>query len=112
MFFAAAFLMALLAPQDRVDTGQGILTRVFDPPSGGVGRCQRNLTPGRRAIPIECTVNSVGRPTACTFPSGELTREERYAAECSARAYRYTWEDGRPAEGIRFQFTVNMITPS
>ena len=111
MFFAAAFLMALLTPQDTVDTGRGILTRTFAPPSGGVGRCQRNLTPGRRDIPIECTVNSVGRPTACTFPSGTPTREERYAAECTARAYRYDWEDGRPAEGIRFQFTVRMHTP-
>ena len=53
-----------------------------------------------------------GRPSyGLHFPVGRATREERYAAECLARAYRYTWEDGRPAEGMRFQFTVNMITP-
>ena len=104
MFFATVFLMALLAPQATVDTGNGVMTRTFAPPPGGVGRCGRNLPPGRYSIPVECTVNSVGRPTACTFPSGTPTREERYAAECMARAYRYTWEDGRPAEGIRFRF--------
>lgn len=110
MIALAAMVLALQSPQTQTDTEGRALVRTFRNPINGTARCLRNLPEGRRfAVPITCRVNSIGGPTQCMFEP-ETSREERYAAECVSRGYRFNWEDGSPATGARVRFTVRMLT--
>ncbi|HEX8660228.1 MAG TPA: hypothetical protein VF686_00065 [Brevundimonas sp.] len=110
MIGLATLLLALLGPQQQTDTEGRTLIRTYKNPVNGTSRCLRNLPPARRiAVQISCRVNGIGGPTRCTFQP-ETSPEQRYAAECVARGYRFNWEDGRPATGSTVRFTVHLVT--
>ena len=110
MIMLAAVIMGLLGQQPSTDTEGGPLVRTYRPPINGTNRCLRNL-PLDRQVPVQiaCQVNSLGGPTRCTFAPG-VTREQRYAAECVARGYRFHRQNGEPATGATVRFTVRLIT--
>ncbi len=111
MIVLAATLLALMGPQAQTDTEGRHLTRTYRQPVRGIGRCLRDLPEARRvSVPITCRVNSIGGPTACVFEP-DTSREQRYAAECVSRGYRFHWADNRPATGATVRFTIHLITP-
>ena len=111
MIELAAMLLAILSPQQvQTDTEGRRLIRTYERPIDGTSRCLRNLPPARRvSVPITCRINSIGGPTQCTFEPG-TTREQRYAAECVSRAYRFQWEDNTPATGATVRLIANLVT--
>lgn len=111
MIALTALVLALQSPQAQTDTEGRALVRTYRNPPNGIARCLRNLPEARRyAVPITCRVNSIGGPTQCVFEP-EASREERYAAECVSRGYRFNREDGRPATGATVRFSVRMLVP-